>query len=216
VVLWTGGKDSALALHLAKQAGYLPGLLVTFAPPNPQFLAHPIPVIKAQCKAMAIDHRTVTLPQPTIDNYVEELSKLRQEGIEAVVTGDIDEVEGMPNWIQECARKSGLECHFPLWKKNREEVLNLLIAEKFRCLVSLIYKGRAPSWLLGRILDGDLLLKLKEYHKESGMDLCGEQGEYHTWVLDGPCFKIPIHFEYETSGTDSHLHLRLLNPSIKS
>ena len=107
-VLWTGGKDCALALHEARRSGLPVEELVTFAPPSPVFLAHPLPFLKLQAAAMGLRHRVVTIRPPAEDGYTQAVKALQSEGIGTLVTGDIAEVEGRPNWMREVSRGTGL------------------------------------------------------------------------------------------------------------
>ena len=78
-MLWTGGKDSSLALFEAAQSGYSVSCLVTFAPPVADFLAHPLPFIKLQAEALALPHHVLAIDEPFADAYEAQLRKLRDE-----------------------------------------------------------------------------------------------------------------------------------------
>src|SRR5512143_1795281 len=111
-VLWTGGKDSAMALYEAGRMGYAICCLVTFAPAGARFLAHPLTMMKMQSEALTLPHRVFTVVEPFEDGYEAALRQLKDElGIDRVVTGDITEVEGRPNWIRERSRPVGMNVH---------------------------------------------------------------------------------------------------------
>src|SRR5579875_2179050 len=106
-VLWTGGKDSALALHAAAAHGCEARCLVTFAPPEPDFLAHPLPVMALQARSLGLPHRVLTVAKPFETGYEAALRTLRDEaGIECVVTGDIAAVDGRPTGSPSAAMPS--------------------------------------------------------------------------------------------------------------
>ena len=102
--LWTGGKDCSLALHEVRKSGLDIEELITFAPPSPVFLAHPLPFLARQAAAMGLRHRVITIRPPAEDGYTRALKALRREGIRTLVTGDIAEVGGRPNWMREVSR----------------------------------------------------------------------------------------------------------------
>ena len=88
VVCWTGGKDSALALYEARLLGYEITQLVTFVPDEPNFLAHPLHLIKLQSEAIGIPHKEMTIREPYKESYEEAIQSLKAEAA-AIVTGDI-------------------------------------------------------------------------------------------------------------------------------
>lgn len=205
-VLWSGGKDSALALYEAQRAGNDIRLLVTFAPPGFRFRAHPIALMEQQAEAMGIGHRVITIEEPIRDNYVAALGQLAdRDGIAAVVTGDISEVDGKPNWIRQCSQGLALDVLTPLWHREREELLEQLISAGFRTLFSCVKAPWfTPEWV-GRELDRAAVRAMRELRTTTGLDLCGEQGEYHTMVTDGPPFRRRIEIPAYSVRTDDGL-----------
>ena len=189
-VLWTGGKDCALAFFKAQQAGYNITHLVTFAPKNPDFKAHPIHLIKKQVKAIGIPHLILTVIAPIKESYQNTIQQLKEfYKIDTLITGDIDEIDGHTNWIEECSLKSGMKVFNPLWKKERIYLLNELITNDFTVVFSLVKKEDLTSDWIGRTLDKTAINDLK---KKLNIDICGENGEYHTMVLNAPFFKHQI------------------------
>jgi diphthine-ammonia ligase len=195
-VLWTGGKDSALALYEARQRGWRVRTLVTFIPDGADFLAHPLPFMEAQAQAMGVPHLTVTIAEPFRTGYEKAIAALKEEaGIEVLVTGDISLVDGHPNWIRECSRPCGMEVWTPLWEQDRLGLLKRMTAAGFQVIFSGVYAPWFSREWIGREFNYDSLEALSALGRETGLDLCGEQGEYHTLVLDGPCFKKRIALE---------------------
>ncbi|SDT89738.1 MJ0570-related uncharacterized domain-containing protein [Verrucomicrobium sp. GAS474] len=211
-VLWTGGKDSVLALHearAARQAGQADAdavsLLVTFAPPEGEFLAHPLPVLAAQAASLGLPHRVVPIEGTDYAaRYEEALHALRGEGIATVITGDIAEVGGQPNWIEarcRALREAGRPAPVlrrPLWGRDREALLRALLAARFEVRFSHVKAPWfTPEWH-GRPLDAAAVEALKAIRADPRLapplDLCGEEGEYHTLVVDGPGFARPVAF----------------------
>lgn len=198
VVLWTGGKDSALALYLAVKRGIVVKELVTFAPPEAEFLAHPLSVMTLQAVALGFKHRILNIEAPYDEGYRKQMEVLKGEGIDTLITGDIDQVAGQPNFIRTCAEPLGLQVLTPLWKKGRWDLMGAILAAGFQVIFSCVKPvGLTPEWV-GRRIDRSALEELAQLHTDTGLDICGEQGEYHTLVLDGPGFNRRL----ELSGTE--------------
>ncbi|MDE0470231.1 MAG: hypothetical protein OYL97_24545 [Candidatus Poribacteria bacterium] len=189
-VLWTGGKDSALAFQVSLNL-YDIRRLVCFVPAdNRQFYAHPTQLMEIQARKIGIPIVFMPISEPYKLSYRQQIETLRDSGIEVLITGDISTVDGMPNWIEEVA--AGLvEVHKPLWELDRHAILNTLISDKFKVVCSLAYKKHFQPTIAGRYLDAELISELKQLP----IDACGEQGEYHTWVLDAPFFKEPVQLD---------------------
>ena len=186
-ILWTGGKDSALAFQ-ASLSLYDIGRLICFVPAdNRQFYAHPTQLMALQAQKIGVPMEFVPISKPYKLSYRQQIKKIRDEGIEVLITGDISAVGGRPNWIDEVA--AGLvEVHKPLWELDRGAILDTLISNKFEVICSLSYKKYFQCTITGRYLDSELISELKQLP----IDPCGEQGEYHTWALDAPFFKTPV------------------------
>lgn len=188
-MLWTGGKDSSMALYEAGQSGHCVRCLVTFMPPARNFLAHPLGFIELQARALALPHYVLPVREPFERSYESGLRWLREElGIDCVVTGDIAEVAGYPNWIRDRCRPVGMGVHTPLWGRDRGVLLRQLLDRGFRARISCIDTRRLDVSWLGRELDAAAIDGLQAIRDRSGLDLCGEEGEYHTLVVDGPQF----------------------------
>ena len=186
-VSWTGGKDSALALQVSLNL-YDIRRLVCFVPAdNRQFYAHPIPLMELQARKIGIPIEFMPITESYRSSYRQQIQILRDSGIEVLITGDISTVGGMPNWIDGVATNL-VGVYKPLWELDRHALLDTLISEKFEVICSLAYKKYFLPTIAGRYLDAELISELKQLP----VDACGEQGEYHTWVLDAPFFKEPL------------------------
>jgi uncharacterized protein (TIGR00290 family) len=204
-MLWTGGKDSSLALFEASRSGYDVRCLVTFAPPKPDFLAHPLAFMKLQAEALGLPHHVLPVREPFEDGYETHLRAMRNEmGIDAVITGDIAEVNGSPNWIRERSRPVGMEVHTPLWGRDRQLLLEQLLNHRFAVRFSCVKKRWLTESWVGRELNEPAIAELQTVRERTGLDLCGEEGEYHTLVTDGPQFSRAIQVQsYSVRATDS-------------
>ncbi|MDH5436921.1 MAG: diphthine--ammonia ligase [Gammaproteobacteria bacterium] len=186
-ILWTGGKDSALALF-ESIGKFALDRLVTFVPePQTEFLAHPVTLMKFQAESIGLRHQNIPIRKPFKDSYVEAIAGLKESGVEVLITGDISSVNNQPNWIKQCA-EGILETHMPLWEVNRKELLHKLRDNDFEVICSLAYKKDFTNTIVGKRLDSALIEKLLDLGSRSGFDPCGENGEYHTCVLSAPFF----------------------------
>ncbi len=189
-VLWTGGKDCALAMHEACEGGCDVRALITFAPADAHFLAHPLNVIRLQAETLGRPHYCIEVSEPYEDGYRRAIGQVRDRlGIATLITGDIGPVDGHGNWIRQCAEPLGLEVHTPLWDADREALLNRLIEAGFVAIISCVQLEWLGEEWLGTELTADVLERLVLHSRKSGIDPCGEQGEYHTLVMDGPGFR---------------------------
>lgn len=206
ILLWSGGKDAMQALCHAREAGHQVVALITFAPPAPRFLAHPLSQVRCQAAALALSHQLVTIEAPFDLGYERALAALKEEWqLDGVVTGDIDSVGGAPNWIRERCRSLGLTVHTPLWQQPREALLADMLARGIVAHLSCVdTRVLAPEWV-GRRLDAATLAELQQLATTRGFDACGEQGEYHTMVTDGPGFAAPLTLGHWQVARQEHL-----------
>lgn len=192
-VLWTGGKDSALALYEAQLKGFDIVNLVTFAPVGERFLAHPLDFIVHQAEALGLPHTIIGTKEPFKESYERAIYALKESGgIDMLVTGDIAEVDGYPNWIRECCESSRMEVYTPLWRSDRTVLMKRLISNDFKVIFSCVRRPWFTADWIAKPLEIQMLGQLQKMNADKGLDICGEQGEYHTLVLDGPSFKKQI------------------------
>lgn len=193
IVLWSGGKDCNLALQLAKEEGYEITALVTFYSRSTEFRAHPKEWMNLQSKSLGIPHIMLEIQEPFAENYELQLQKLKDQlGITLAVSGDISEVHGNLNWISERAQTVGMKTFLPLWHKERGDVMALLMRFNFEVVLSMVKAPWLDEDFLGRRLNAELIEEFSLLGVQNGLDLCGEQGEYHTMVLSGPEYRSPI------------------------
>ncbi|MFY0629475.1 MAG: diphthine--ammonia ligase [Flavobacteriaceae bacterium] len=210
-VLWTGGKDCALAFYKAQLEGYSITHLVTFTPENPNFVAHSLLLMEEQVESIGLPHIKVLVKNPMKESYEDGIARLKnQYDIETLITGDIDEIENHGNWIEERSQKSGMHVHNPLWKKNRKELLNELIHLNFNVIFTLVKKPFFNTNWVGRKIDLEVIRKLEKLE----VDLCGENGEYHTMVLNAPFFQKEISTQsFQVKEEDQYYYLKHNNSS---
>ncbi|RQM71470.1 Dph6-related ATP pyrophosphatase, partial [Aeromonas hydrophila] len=138
-------------------------------------------------------HLLITIEAPFDLGYERALTRLKEEWrLDGVVTGDIDSVGDAPNWIRERCRPLNLAVHTPLWQQSRAALLADLLTRGIVAHLSCVdTQVLAPEWV-GRQLDAATLAELRQLAASRGFDACGEQGEYHTMVTDGPGFAAPL------------------------
>ena len=238
-VSFTGGKDSMLALHLLhpKTAQTVPilapspshppyeiSLLVTFPPPLSRatpFLSHPRPLILAQAEALGIPHRFLEIDDPHFHCYRQQIIYLReQEGIVGLVTGDVEDVAD--GYMERVCEGTGVELIRPLWRKERTVLLEAVWTMGLQPLISCVNVGSFASWSgtdraagwVGQVLDRHFYeMELKDAKLQCDADECGEGGEYHTMVVDGPLFegRIVTDWERGTSKDAKYIYMEVLN-----
>jgi uncharacterized protein (TIGR00290 family) len=184
VVLWTGGKDSCLALYRARELGHQILALATFVPKDgKEFSAHPREQMIQQAAQLGLPIHFIAVEEPYRSSYVSGLTWIRNNlGVTAVVTGDIDLVDQLPNWIQECCSSLDLEVVMPLWQEPREALMDELIRREMQVKITWINHPSIPQHWLNKTIDKVFLEEMKAVCKRENLDLCGENGEYHTMV----------------------------------
>ncbi len=187
---WSGGKDSALAFWRARHSGAMPvGLLNMLAENGERSRSHglPVAVLRAQAAALGLP---MVFGQADWANYesawVEQTRALAQDlNALHVVFGDID-LQAHRDWEEQVCVQAGVQAWLPLWQASRMDLLHEMLQLGMRAL---IVSARADCVdLLGETLSHAVIRSLTE----RGADACGENGEYHTCVLDMPGFTEPL------------------------
>ena len=192
---WSGGKDSALALHEAICAGAEPRFLVSMLTEDGErSRSHGLArgLLAAQAAAVGVPIR---FGAATWRDYRDEFVRVVGEGTAATgarvgVFGDIDGDEHR-EWERGVCAEVGAEAALPLWRRDRRAVTDQLLAAGFETVIVAVRDGVLPPSLLGRTLDANVLAEIVA----AGADACGENGEFHTFVVDGPIFRAPVEVE---------------------
>jgi diphthine-ammonia ligase len=146
-------------------------------------------VIRAQAEALGIP----IVQQLTHDDDYEEqfmnmIKKFREEGVEGGVFGDID-FNAHREWIENACAKADIMPHLPLWLEEQKKLMEEFIDAGFESVVVAAKADLFGMDVLGRKIDRDFIAYLDELNKTKDITPCGEAGEYHTLVIDGPIFK---------------------------
>ena len=196
VLSYSGGKDCILAMYRKIKEGWTPvALLTTIKKSSPESWTHgltfdsleevskslDLPIIYVECEASEYE-----------DRFEDKLRIAKDMGAETVVYGDID-IERHRKWGVDRAKNSGLNYEFPLWQEDREKLVHEFIDSGFKALIKKVNLNYMSSDFLGKTLTKDLIEEIKA----TGSDACGENGEYHTFVYDGPIFKNKIDINIE-------------------
>jgi diphthine-ammonia ligase len=188
---WSGGKDSALALYRAIQNGGRPERLLTmFDSEGDRSKSHAVSeaIIRAQADAIGIP---LVIRRAGWTDYKEQflsgLDEMKAADITTGVFGDID-LEDHRKWVADTCEERGIEAMHPLWGMERTEVVRSFLGAGFRATVVVGHDKRFPAEWVGRVFD----LELIDDMESRGIDPCGEAGEFHTLVTDGPIFKYPL------------------------
>lgn len=190
--LWSGGKDSCLALWKVMAQGLETRCLVNFLSAEfgrSAFHRVRADLIRLQSEALGIP---LVQRETTSGNYEQVyrsvMRELRTTGVEGLVTGDIDLADGRL-WVESNCREFGLEPLMPLWNIAPHEVMRQFIEEGFEAVVVCVRADVLGGEWLGRRVDRQFVADLAELGHKPGVHVCGENGEYHTLVVDGPPFR---------------------------
>jgi uncharacterized protein (TIGR00290 family) len=190
-LMWSGGKDSALALDRSRQAGIEVTRLVSLyeaATRRVRFHATRVELLEAQAAAIGIDLHAVPTTWPDMEATLRrELTSLKAERFTGVVFGDIH-LADVRAWYEDRVRAAGLEHVEPIWGERPEALLHEFIASGGRAVLTCVELAKLDESWLGRITDESFASEMGR----TGVDPCGENGEYHSFAFDGPVFKRPV------------------------
>jgi uncharacterized protein (TIGR00290 family) len=190
-LMWSGGKDSALALDRARRAGINVARLITFydsATQRVRFHATRVEILETQAAAAGIALRAIPTTWADMDaNLRRELASMHEEGFSGVVFGDIH-LADVRAWYEDRVRAVGLEHVEPIWGEPPGELLAEFISSGGRAVVTCVDLARLDESWLGRIIDEQFAKDIEA----AGVDPCGENGEYHSFAFAGPVFNTPV------------------------
>lgn len=191
VVSWSGGKDSALALHFAVAYGLKPQVLLCMVDERGYSRSNGISTQILQQQALALNLPLV-LKQSSWSSYefnlIEALTEIKHAyNVTQCVFGDIDIVTHR-QFEESICQQSGLSACLPLWDKSRLDVKNEIIRLGIKSKLSVVSRQYSLNELLGAEY-GELDFANLE---QIGVDICGENGEFHTLVYDAPLFRQPL------------------------
>jgi uncharacterized protein (TIGR00290 family) len=195
---WSGGKDSALSLYhcLNDKDIEIRYLLTTLSEKYKRISMHGVrrELLQSQAKNMGIEMKEVYLPESASMEIYDEIMKkafngFKEEGIEYSIFGDIF-LEDLKKYREDRLAEVSMKGLFPLWKRASTEILKEFIDLGFKTVIVCVNDKYLDKSFAGRVIDKDFLHDLP-----ANVDPCGENGEFHTFVFDGPIFKTKINYE---------------------
>lgn len=193
-VFWSGGKDSYLALALAKKKFEVQFLVTTFDQ-NALSHAHHFrrELFLEQSKLLDIELFSVDVSGSDYEAEVRSaVLKLKRFAVEHLIFGDLF-LKEVRKYRERLFSDLQVQVHFPLWRKEVGELRNLMERQNMRALVTVINKSKLPGGFLNREPDSDFFKELPE-----GVDSFGENGEFHTFCFAGKLFSEPVKFKTGT------------------
>jgi diphthine-ammonia ligase len=192
---WSGGKDSALALHEAVAAGAEPRfLLAMMIEGGERSRSHGLSreMLEAQAAAAGLPIR---FGAASWDGYEDEMGRTIAAGAAEFDTpvgifGDID-IERHREWVENVCARAGVEACLPLWQRDRRRLMGDLLEAGFVAAIVAVRDGVLPPELLGTTIDAAVVEEIERL----GSDAAGENGEYHSLVVDGPLFRRSLAIE---------------------
>jgi len=193
-ISWSGGKDAAYALFQLGTAKVRPACLFTILQQeNRRVTMHGVAMkwMEEQSRSLNIPFKPLFLKSDHTHQSYEELMKnglaqLRQEQINGMVYGDIF-LQDLKEYREKLHQSSGITPLFPLWESDTLQQAQAFIRAGFKAWIIAVNNEVLDASFCGRAFDEQFLADLPE-----GVDLCGENGEFHSFVWDGPCFQYPI------------------------
>jgi uncharacterized protein (TIGR00290 family) len=191
-VMWSGGKDSCLALARARHQGLAVDTLVNFydgATGRVRFHATRRELIAAQAYALGLRLiQEATSPESYAAVFERTLARLAAAGAAGVVFGDIH-LTDVRAWFEQRVRAAGLDHVEPLWNEPPADLLHEFVDAGFQAVVTCVELAKLPASWLGRAVDAAFATDLARLPE---VDPCGERGEYHSFVFGGPLFAEPV------------------------
>jgi len=188
---WSGGKDSAMALYELRRKGRyrVAALLTTVTGDYDRISMHGVrrSLLEQQAAALGLPVEEVILPKDSSnDDYEAQMSdvltRYKEQGVSSVVFGDIF-LEDLKQYRERNLTKLGMKGVFPLWKRDTSDLMASLIGLGFKARTVCVDNHALGKGFVGRIIDEEFIADLP-----AGVDVCGENGEYHSFVYDGPIF----------------------------
>jgi uncharacterized protein (TIGR00290 family) len=189
VASWSGGKESCLACYKAIKDGFEVSYLLNFISKDGRCISHGIrsELIAAQSRAIEIP---IIQRVATWDTYEREfkiaIRELKKKGVSGAVFGDIY-LQEHKDWVERVCNELEIKPIEPLWGCKPEQLLSSFIDEGFEAIVVMVRADLLSEKWLGRVVDKNFIDDLRKL--KAKVDFCGEMGEYHTLVTNGPLFK---------------------------
>ncbi len=194
---WSSGKDCTLALAVARsEAIPITTLLTTLNGEADRVAMHAVrrTLLEAQAERLGLALHVVELPAPCPNETYQQLmaeamATAAAQHVDQVVFGDLF-LEDIRRYREQALAPTGITATFPIWGRSTDRLAYEMIDGGINAVLTCVDLAKLPVEFVGRPFDADLLSDLP-----AGVDLCGENGEFHTFVWDGPGFSHPIPVE---------------------
>ncbi|MBI5889229.1 MAG: adenine nucleotide alpha hydrolase [Nitrosomonadales bacterium] len=195
---WSSGKDSAWALHVLRQSAdhEVTGLFTTVNATFGRVAMHAVRVelLRRQAQAVGLPLYLIEIPYPCSDAQyaaamTDFVARARADGVQCMAFGDLY-LQDVRRYREERMQGTGIEAVFPLWEKPTRALLEEMLAGGLRACLTCVDPRVLPDGFAGKELTAALLASMP-----SGIDPCGENGEFHSFVFAGPMFSEPLDIE---------------------
>jgi len=192
---WSGGKDSAMALHelLKKNTHEVVSLMTVVTKDYGRISMHGVreELLELQSSAIGLPLEKIYITKDSGNKEYEALmrdtlERYKAQGVEIVAFGDIF-LEDLKKYREERLGEVGMQAVFPIWKRDTREIANKFIDIGFKAIITCVDSKVLDGQFSGRLFDKSFIRDLPR-----NVDPCGENGEFHSFVYDGPIFKKPI------------------------
>ncbi len=192
---WSGGKDSCLALHEIRDEYRLAALLTTVTRDYDRISMHGVRCVLLERQAASLNvplHQVLISKNASNEEYEvkigEAFADYREQGIDIVVFGDLF-LEDIRAYREQFLARKNMRGLFPVWKRDTSAFIRTFLGLGFKAVVTCVDSKVLDQSFAGRVIDESFLSSLP-----AQVDPCGENGEFHTFVFDGPGFSAPVKF----------------------
>jgi uncharacterized protein (TIGR00290 family) len=193
LVAWSSGKDSAWTLHTLRgdAAHDIAGLFTTVNEERVAVHAVRSALLEAQARSIGLPLHKIEIPYPCANAVYEAaiatfVERAKREGVTHIAFGDLF-LEDIRRYREKQFSGSGVELLFPLWQRPTRALAEEMTASGLRAWITCVDSAQAPREWAGRVFDAEFVNALPP-----GIDPCGENGEFHTFVFAGPMLRDPI------------------------
>lgn len=197
-VAWSSGKDAAWALHISRQTATLDivGIMTTVTEDFERVSMHAVreELLDEQAARLGLPVLKAKIPANcTNEEYSECMfvatDAMQAQGVSHVIFGDLF-LQDVRAYREKQMTRAHMSCDFPLWGADTRKLSRVLVESGLKAVLTCVDPKVLDSSFAGRAYDSSLLDDLPDH-----VDPCGENGEFHTFVFDGPMFNSPIDFE---------------------
>lgn len=198
LVAWSGGKDSAMALYELQKAGTyeISALLTTVTKDYDRISMHGVRRVLLEQQAVSLGYplEQVLISKSASNEEYEAkmqgtLEECLRDGVSAAAFGDIF-LEDLRKYREENLSRIGIKAVFPIWEKNTTELAHTFVSLGFKAVVTCVDSKVLDKGFVGRLFDEQFISELP-----SDVDPCGENGEFHSFVYDGPIFRESLSYK---------------------